>query len=89
MNQIEKIDVTVTKKEIKFNVLKNEISKQLKNLKKVFEIIFEKKLSSRRYEINYEITLKIEKIKSLLLILIRLEKQKIVKKYLNEITRKE
>ena len=89
MNQIQKTDVTVTKKEIKFNVLENEILEWLKDLKKVFETILKRKLSSRRYEVNYEITLRIEKIKSSLLILIRLEKQKIVKKYLNKMTRKE
>ena len=61
----------------------------MKDLKEVFETISKRELSSRRYEVNYEITLKIERIKSLLLISIRLEKQEIIKKYLNEITRKE
>ena len=37
---------------------------------------------------NYEITLKIEKIKPLLLISIRSKKQEIIKEYLNEIIKK-
>ena len=74
---------------MKFNVLKNEILKQLKNLKRVFEIILERKLLFRRNEVDHEITLKTERIKSLSLILTRSEKQEIVKKYLNEMTKKE
>ena len=89
MDWIYKTNVIVIKKEMKFNVLKNEILKWLKNLRKVFEEILERKLSSYRNEVNYEIILKSEKIKSLSLISIRLEKQKIVKEYLDEMTRKE
>ena len=74
---------------MKFNIIKDEISEQLKDLKKVFKTISKEELSSRRYEVNYEITLKTERIKSLLLILTRLEKQEIVKEYLNEIMKKE
>ena len=59
------------------------------NLKEVFEIISKKKLSFYRNKVNYKITLKTKKIKSLLLILIRLEKQKIIKEYLDKITKKE
>ena len=74
---------------MKFNVLENEILERLENLKKVFETISKKKVSSHYDEVNYEITLKTKKIKSSSLISIRLEKQKIVKEYLNKITRKE
>ena len=74
---------------MKFNVLKNEILEWLKDLKEVFGIISKRKLSFHRYEIDYEITLRTEKIKSSLLISTRLEKQKIIKKYLNKMTRKE
>ena len=88
MNWIRKTGVIVTKEEMKFNVLKNEILEQLKDLKEVFETISERELPSRRYEVDHEIILKTEKIKLLLLIPTRLEKQKIVKKYLNEMTRK-
>ena len=74
---------------MKFNVLKNEILEWLNDLRKVFETILERELSPRRKRVNHEITLKIKKIKSSLLISIRLKKQEIVKKYLNEIIRKE
>ena len=74
---------------MEFNVLENEILEWLEDLKKVFKEISERELSSHRNGVNYEITLKIDKIKSLLLIPIRLEEQEIVKKYLNEMTRKE
>ena len=60
----------------------------MKDLKKVFETISKEKLLSYRDEINYEIILKTKKIKSLSLISIRLEKQEIVKEYLNKIIRK-
>ena len=73
---------------MKFNVLKNEISKWLKNLKRVFETISKRKLLSYYERIDYEITLKTEKIKSLSLISIRLEEQEIVKEYLNIMIRK-
>ena len=74
---------------MKFNVLDNEIPEWLKDLKEVFGEISERELLSYRNEVNYEITLKIKKIKPLLLILIRLEKQEIIKKYLNEMIKKE
>ena len=74
---------------MKFNVLKNEILEQLENLRKVFEIIPKEKLSPRRNGVNYEITLKTKKIKSSLLSSTRPKKQKIIKEYLNEITKKE
>ena len=74
MDWIQKTGVTVTKKGMKFNVLKNEILEWLKDLKKVFKTILKRELSSRRHEVNHEITLKIEKIKLLLLISIRLKK---------------
>ena len=89
INWIQKTGTTVTEKEIKFNVLKNEILKWLKDLKEVFEEISKEELLPHRDEVNYEIILKTEKIKSLLLISIRLKKQEIVKEYLNEMTRKE
>ena len=79
----------MTKKEIEFNTLKNEIFKWLKNLKKVFEEISKRKLLLYRNKVNHEITLKTKKIKSLLLILTQSKKQKIVKEYLNEMIRKE
>ena len=59
---------------MKFNVLENEILEWLKDLKKVFGTIFKRELSSRYDEIDYEITLKTEKIKSSSLISIRSEK---------------
>ena len=89
MNWIRKTGTTVTRKDIKFNTLENEISKWLENLKKVFGIISKRELSSRRNKVNYEIILKTKKIKLSLLIFIQLEKQKIVKEYLNKITKKE
>ena len=64
----------MTKEEIKFNILKSKIFKWLKDLRKVFEEILKRELPSYRNEVNYEIILKIKKIKSLLLISIRLEK---------------
>ena len=79
----------MTKKEIKFNTLENEILEWLKDLKKVFETIFERELLSRRHEVNYEIILKIKKIKSSSLISTRSKEQEIVKECLNEIIRKE
>ena len=60
----------MTKKEIKFNILENEIFEWLKDLKEIFEIISKRKLLFYRDEINYEIILKIKKIKLLLLIFI-------------------
>ena len=89
MDWIQKTSVIVIRKEIEFNVLENEISKWLKDLRKVFEEILEKELSSYRDGVNYEIILRTEKIKSLLLIFTRLKEQEIVKEYLNEMTRKE
>ena len=89
MDWIQKTDVTVTKKEMEFNVLENDISKWLKDLEKVFKEIFKEELSFHRDEVNHEITLKIEKIKLLLLIFIRSKKQKSIKKYLDEMIRKE
>ena len=55
----------------------------------MFKEISKRELSSYRNEVNYEITLKTEKIKSLLLIFTRSEKQEIVKEYLNKMIRKE
>ena len=89
MDWIQKTDVTVSRKKMKFNVLKSKISEWLKDLKKVFETILEGELSSSRDEVNHEITLKTKEIKSLLLIPIRSKEQKIVKEYLNEMLKKE
>ena len=89
MNWIQKTGTTITKKEMEFNILESEILEWLENLRKVFGTISKRELSSRRDGMDYEITLKIEKIKLLLLIPIRLKKQEIVKEYLNEITKKE
>ena len=89
MDWIQKTSVTVTKKEMEFNVWKNEIPEWLKDLKEVFEEILEGKLPSHYREVDHEITLKTDKIKPSLLISIRSEEQEIVKEYLNEITRKE
>ena len=61
----------------------------IKGPKKVFRTISERELSSHRDRVNYEITLRTEKIKLSLLILIRSKKQRIVKEYLNEMTKKE
>ena len=72
---------------MEFNVLENEILEWLKDLKKVFGTIPERELSPHRNEVNYEITLKIEKIKSSSLISTRSKEQEIVKKYLNEMTK--
>ena len=55
------------------NVIKNEISKWLKDLKKVFETILKRELSFNREEVNHEITLKIKEIKSSSLIFVRLK----------------
>ena len=68
--------------------MKNEILEWLKNLKEVFKIISKKKLLFSRERVDHEITLKTKKIKSLLLISIKLEEQQIMKKYLNEIIKK-
>ena len=57
-------------------------------MKKIFETIPEGKLPSRRDEIDHEIILKIEKIKSSSLIPIKLEEQEIIKEYLNEIMKR-
>ena len=73
INWIQKTGMTVTREKIEFNVLENEILKWLKNLRKVFEVILERELLSRCDGVDYEITLKTEKIKSLLLISIRLK----------------
>ena len=85
---IQKIRVTVKEERIKFNTLKGEILKWLKNLKKVFSTISEEKLLFSRKEIDYEIKLRTKEIKSLLLISIRLKKQQIIKKYLNKMLKK-
>ena len=74
---------------MKFSTLENEILEWLKDLKRVFETILKEELSSHRDGVNHEITLKIKKIKFSLLISIRSEEQKIIKKYLNEMTKKE
>ena len=89
MNWIQKTDLTIKEEKIDLNVMKNEILKWLENLKKVFETILEGKLLLSRERMNYKITLRTEKIKSSLLILIRPEKQQIVKEYLNDIIKKE
>ena len=88
INWIYKTDVTITEREMKFNVLENEILEQLENLKKVFETILERELLPRYEEMNYEITLKTEKIKPLSLIFTRSKKQKIIREYLNEMIKK-
>ena len=76
------------KKKIEFNIIKNKIFEWLKDLKEMFETILKKELLFSRKEVNYEITLKTNKIKSSSLIFIRLKKQYIVKKYLDEMLRK-
>ena len=76
------------RKKIKFYVLKNEILKWLKNLKEVFKIISERELSSSYVEINYEIILKTETIKSSSFISIKSKKQEIIKEYLDEMMKK-
>ena len=53
--------------------MESEISKWLKDLKKIFRTISKDELLSNRKEVNHEINLKIKEIKSLLLILIRLK----------------
>ena len=55
------------------NVIKSKIFKWLKELKKVFETILERELSFSYKEVNYEIILKIEEIKSSSLILTKPE----------------
>ena len=57
------------------NVIKSKISKWLKDLKEIFRTILKDELLLNRKEVNYKINLKTEEIKSLLLILTRLEKQ--------------
>ena len=54
----------------------------------MFETILEKKLSFNYEKIDYEITLKTNEIKLSSLILIKSKKQYIIKRYLNEIIRK-
>ena len=54
----------------------------------MFETILKRELSFSRKEIDYEIILKTNEIKSLLLILTRSKKQYIVKKYLDEMLRR-
>ena len=88
MNWIQKIKTSVTKEKIGFNTLENEIPKWLKDLRKIFEEISERELSPYRDGVDHEITIKTEKIKSSPLISIRLEKQKIIKEYLDEMTKK-
>ena len=75
MNWIQKTNLTIREEKMNLNVIENEISKWLKDLKKVFETKLEKELLFNYEEINYKINLKIKKIKSLLLILIKLKKQ--------------
>ena len=74
---------------MEFNVLENKILKQLEDLKKVFKIISKKELLLHYDKVNYEITLRSEKIKSSLLIPTRLERQEIIREYLDEIIKKE
>ena len=75
MDWIQKTDLTIREKKMNLNVMENEISKWLKDLKKVFETISEKELLSSCKEVDYKITLKTKEIKSLLLILTRLKEQ--------------
>ena len=89
INWIQKIDVIMTREKIKFNVLKSKILKWLKNLKKVFETIFEEELPSSRDKVDHEIILKIKEIKPSLLISTKSKEQEIIKEYLDEILRKE
>ena len=77
------------KKRIEFNMMKNEILEWLKDLKEVFETRLKEELLLSRERVDYEITLKTNEIKSSSLIFIRLEKQHIVKKYLDEMVRKD
>ena len=64
----------IKEKKIEVNVIKNEISKWLKDLKKIFETILERKLLLNYEKVNYEIILKIKEIKSSSLIPIKLKK---------------
>ena len=89
MNWIQKTDVIVIKKKMKFNIIKNKILEWLKDFKKVFGTISKEELLLYRERIDYEITLKTDKIKPSSLISIRSKKQYIVKEYLNEIIKKE
>ena len=89
MNWIQKIEIIITKKEIRFNVMKNEILKWLKDLKEVFKEILERELLPYRDEVDHEIIIKTKKIRPSLLISIRSKEQKIVKEYLDEMTKKE
>ena len=81
--------MTIKEEKMKLNVMENEIPDQLKDLTEVFKTILEGELSLSYEEVNHEIKLKTKKIKSSPLISIRLKEQQIVKKYLNEIIRKE
>ena len=89
MDWIQKTGTLVKKRKIEFNTIKDKISEWLKDLKEVFETILKKELPSSYKEVNYEITLKTNEIKSLSLISIRSEKQYIVKKYLDQMLRKD
>ena len=75
MNWIQKTDLTIRKEKMNLNIIKNEISKWLKDLKEVFKTISERELLFSHEEVNYEINLKIKEIKSSLQISIKLEKQ--------------
>ena len=65
--------MTIRKEKMDLNIIKSKIPKWLKDLKKIFETISKDELLFSRKEVNHEINLKTKKIKSLLLILIRLE----------------
>ena len=57
------------------NVMESEIPEWLEDLRKVFGTISEEELLFSHEGVDYEITLKINEIKSSLLISIRLKKQ--------------
>ena len=78
----------MSKEKMEFYVLENEIPEWLKDLKKIFETISERELSSSRVGVDHEIILKTETIKSSSFILIRSKEQEIVKKYLDKMMKK-
>ena len=89
MNWIQKTGTLMGKGRIEFNIMENKIPEWLRDLKEVFETIPEGELLLNREGVNYEITLKTNEIKPSSLIPTRPEKQHIVKRYLNEMLRKD
>ena len=75
MDWMYKTDMVIKKEKVKFNILKNQILEWLDDVKEVFGTILERELLSSRERVDHEITLINNKIKSFLLIPIRLEEQ--------------